>query len=302
MHVSGTVVPMATPTHGTRRAVDFETLAQFTRRLIDAGCDGLFPASSIGEFPNFTTAQNRRVVETVAGAADDSTTVLAGCSDTDVETVLENVEVANEADADAAVVLPPYYLGTTRSGLERFFRIVADESALPVVLYNIPQLTGNRLDVDLVASLADHDAFVGLKDTSGDLTYHHRVITTTDDEFTVFQGATELATASLELGADGLVAGPANVVPEAMVSLYEAHDRGDARTVEQLLRRVVLPLVSATSDLPTASAVKHLVAEAGLDVGEPLPPLPRLTDDERATLSASYSQVRSAVDERLADS
>ena len=291
MNLSGTVVPMATPTHGSQRSVDFESLSQFTNMLIDGGVHGLFPGSSIGEFSSLLREQNRRVVETVADASDDGTTVMAGCCDTSVDGVLNQIDAADSAGADAAVAVSPYYLGTTQTGLERFFRVVADESPLPLLLYNIPQLTGNELTVDLLTSLADQDAIVGVKDTSGDLTYHRRVVTETPDDFAVFQGATQLATASLEVGANGLIAGPANVFPETMTSLYDAYTRGDLGTAQQLMREIVTPLVTATSDVPTAAAMKHLVRLEGLDIGDPLPPLPQLTDEERDALGATYRQV-----------
>ncbi|MDS0282744.1 dihydrodipicolinate synthase family protein [Halomicroarcula sp. S3CR25-11] len=282
---------MATPTHGSDRSVDDEALRQFTRRLVDGGVHGLFPGSSIGEFSSLTTEQNRRVVRTVVEAADGDTTVVAGCCDTSVDAVLANVAAADDAGADAAVVVSPYYLGTTQPGLERFFRAIADESPLPLLLYNIPQLTGNELGVDLLRTLADHDSIVGVKDTSGDLTYHHRVVTETPDDFVVFQGATQLATASLEVGADGLIAGPANVFPGALSTLYDAYSRGDLGVARRLMREVVSPLVSATSGVPTAAATKHLVALDGLDIGEPLPPLPQLTDDEQRALRTTYQRV-----------
>jgi 4-hydroxy-tetrahydrodipicolinate synthase len=300
MDASGIVVPMATPTRGDRYAVDTESLEEFTRHLVDAGVHGLFPGSSIGEFPSLTTEQNRQVVATVAETAGDDATVLAGCCDTSVDTVLGNVAAAADAGADAAVVVSPYYLGTTQPGLERFFRAVADDSPLPLLLYNIPPLTGNELGVDLVASLATHENIVGLKDTSGDLTYHHRIIEQTPPEFLVFQGATGLATASLDLGTDGLIAGPANVFPGAMVRLYEAYDRGDLATARRLMQTVVIPFVSATSDVPTASATKHLVSLAHLDIGGPLPPLPELSHDDRRRLSACHQEISTNLQEYTA--
>jgi len=291
MNLSGTVVPMATPTHGSRRSVDTESLRQFTEQLIDGGVHGLFPGSSIGEFSSLTAAQNQQVVETVAGAANGDTTVMAGCCDTSVDGVLNHIEAADAAGADAAVVVSPYYLGTTQPGLERFFTTIADESSLPLLLYNIPQLTGNELSVDLLGSLAGHDGILGVKDTSGDLTYHHRVVTETPEDFVVFQGATQLATASLEVGADGLIAGPANVFPGALADLYESYTRGDLVAAQQLMREVVTPFVSATSGLPTAAAMKHLVGLDGLAIGEPLPPLPQLTAAEQRALETTYRQM-----------
>ncbi len=291
---------MATPTHGSQRSIDTDALTQFTNRLVDGGVHGLFPGSSIGEFSSLTTAQNRRVVETVVEAAADETTVMAGCCDTSVDDVLDNIEAVDDAGADAAVVVSPYYLGTTQPGLERFFTGIADGSSLPVLLYNIPQLTGNELGVDLVRKLAAHDDIVGLKDTSGDLTYHHRIVTETAEEFAVFQGATGLATASLEVGADGLIAGPANVFPGAMRELYEAYTRESLGEAQRLMREVVTPFVTAISDVPTAAAMKHLVDQHGLDIGEPLPPLPQLTDDERAALTTAYRDISERITKRTA--
>lgn len=298
MNLAGTVVPMATPTRNAGQAVDDTALRKFTRGLVEAGVHGLFPGSSIGEFPSLTAAQNQQVVETVAEVADESTSVLAGCCDTSVGAVLEKVSTAEEAGADAAVVVSPYYLTTTQSGLERFFTTIADQSALPLLLYNIPPLTGNEIGIGLVQRLADHHNIIGLKDTSGDLNYHYRVVSETPDEFLVFQGATELATASLGVGTDGLIAGPANVFPQVMADLYEAYDRGDLTEAQHLMQTVVTPFVGATSDVPTAAALKHLVKVDGLDIGSPLPPLPQLTDEERATLTTAYRRITDQFDKQ----
>jgi 4-hydroxy-tetrahydrodipicolinate synthase len=300
MHLSGTVVPMATPTAGGSGDVDVPTLERFTESLVDAGVHGLFPGSSIGEFSSLTPEQNRTVVETVAAAADGNTTVFAGCGDTSVQGVVDNARAAAAADADVAVVVAPYYLSTTQEGLEAFFTRVADRSPLPLVLYNIPPLTGNAIGLDTVETLAAHEGVVGLKDTSGDLTYHHRLVRRTDDEFAVFQGATELAAASLDLGADGIIAGPANVFPHHLARLYEAHAADDHDAVARLMEHVVAPMVSATADVPSAPAIKHLVAVDGTNIGDALPPLPTLSDAERDRLERAYGSVVDAIEDGLA--
>ncbi|WP_433627671.1 dihydrodipicolinate synthase family protein [Halomicrococcus sp. NG-SE-24] len=301
MDLSGTVVPMATPTDRRSGEIDVSALERFTDSLVQSGVHGLFPGSSIGEFSSLTTEQNRTVIETVAAVADDRVPVFAGCGHTSVDAVVENVQTAAAADADVAVVVTPYYLSTTQNGLDGFFTDVADRSPIPVVLYNIPQLTGNAIEIETVTSLADHRNVVGLKDTSGDLTYHHRVNERTAEEFAVFQGATELAAASLELGSDGIIAGPANVFPEHLARLYEAFESNDHDVVSHIMERIVAPAVSATNDLPTAAAVKHLVAVHEMDIGDPLPPLPTLTESERARLEQSYGRIVDAAENELVE-
>lgn len=290
MDLSGTIVPMATPTNRCSGKIDEKAIERFTHTLIEGGVHGLFPGSSIGEFSSLTREQNRTVIETVSAAAEGSVPVYAGCGGTSVDDVVKNIDAASMAGADIAVVVAPYYLNTTQPGLETFFLTIADHASLPVVLYNIPALTGNELEIQTVETLAEHENIVGLKDTSGDLTYHYRLNDRTDD-FAIFQGATDLATASLELGSDGIIAGPANVFPEHLSRLYDAHEANDYDAVTDLMKHVVAPMVSATNDVPTAAGIKHLVTLHTTDVGDPLPPLPKLTQREQDELERTYERV-----------
>jgi len=292
MRLEGVVCPMPTPTDNGD--IDTRALETYTSHLVNNGIHGLFPCGSIGEFSSLTESQRSQVFETVTAHSGD-TPVLAGCGDTNAANVRSHIEAAAAAGADAAVVVTPYYLSTTQSGLQRFFDTVADDSPLPTILYNIPALTGERLSVDLAAQLADHPNIVGLKDTSGDLTFLYDVIESTPTSFTVFQGASELAIASLDAGADGMIAGPANVFPGAVAQLYNSYRAGDRERAESLMNAVVNPVVSATDDVPTAAAMKYLVGLNGYDIGGPLPPLPELDDAQREMLRQCYESVRATV-------
>lgn len=290
MDIDGTICPMPTPTVDSQPDVAADALRSYTAFLVENGVDGLFPCGSIGEFSSLTAAQRETVTEIVAQTSGD-VPVLAGCGDTSVTAVLDHASAAADAGADAAVVVTPYYLSTTESGLRRFFEAVADSAPLPVVLYNIPALTGEALSRSLVVDLADHENVAGIKDTSGDLTYLYDVIERTPTVFSVLQGATQLSAASLDAGADGMVAGPANVFPNHLSTMFEAARRDDTAAVRELMQSVVHPVVSATADMPTAPAVKHLVSRQGYDIGSALAPLPELTADERARLDACFERV-----------
>jgi len=280
---------MPTPTNG--ESIDTGALESYTSHLVDGGVHGLFPCGSIGEFSSLTREERSGVFETVADASGD-VPVLAGCGDTNVANVRSYVADAADAGADAAVVVTPYYLSTTQKGLHRFFDAVADDSPLPIVLYNIPALTGEGLSLDLIVRLAEHPNIVGIKDTSGDLTFLYDVVTSTPSSFSVFQGASELAIASLDAGADGMIAGPANVFPRAVAQLYDSYRAGDRERAERLMNAVVNPVVSATGDVPTAAAMKYLIGLSGYDIGGPLPPLPELSEAQRDDLRRCFESVR----------
>ncbi|WP_416840374.1 dihydrodipicolinate synthase family protein [Haloferax sp. DFSO52] len=289
MLITGTVVPMVTPTTGRDGTIDERALTHYTEHLVKNGVHGLFPCGSIGEFSSLTAAQRRRVIETVVDAAGD-TPVLAGCGDTSVGAVQEHVKTAADAGADAAVVVTPYYLSTTQRGLVDFYHDIAATTDIPLILYNIPALTGEKLDIETVIELSQHETIVGIKDTSGDSTYHRRLINETPDEFSVLQGSTELAVSSLDTGADGIIAGPANVFPGVLADVYNEHAAGNRDRAVELMNHVVNPILTATSEVPTAAGLKYLLTLTELETGSPLPPLPQLDESERAALRQSYQR------------
>jgi len=281
---------MVTPVSEKDGTVSVDVLRSYTDFLTGAGVHGLFPCGSTGEFPSLTRAQRRTVVEAVAGAADD-VPVLAGCCATDPGRVTTLAEDASEAGADAAVVVTPYYYETTQRSLQSFYEGVADRAPIPVVLYEFPALAGHRFDVDTVLALADHGNVTGLKTSAGDPLRVYEFARRTPEGFSVLPGLPEMTVQALDFGADGAVAGPADVFPAAVTEVYDEYVAGDrARAVERL-NRVVMPLLGAVRSMPTVPALRHLVTRRGFDVGPPLAPLPRLDDEQRCRLDAVYDRV-----------
>lgn len=285
---------MITPTTGRVGDVDVDALGSYTEFLVEGGVHGLFPCGSIGEFSSLTREQRHTVIETVVDAADDRP-VIAGCGGTSVGGVVRNIDDASEAGADAAVVVTPYYLNTTQDGMREFYETVADRSTLPILLYNIPHLTGHSIAPETVAALAEDGTFIGIKDSSGNFGYHYRLLETTPDSFTVIQGISGLAVTSLDSGGDGMISGPANVFPTILSDIYDSYRAGNRERAVRLMNEVTNPIVSVFGSMPTASALKHLVGLAGHDVGPPLLPLPELTDEQQTTLTQRYEAVVDSV-------
>ncbi|MDX1747673.1 MAG: dihydrodipicolinate synthase family protein, partial [Halobacteriales archaeon] len=270
-----------------------EVLQSFTEFLVEGGVHGLFPCGSIGEFSSMTREERATVIETVVDSAGGRP-VIAGCGGTAVGDVLDYIDDAADAGADAAVVVTPYYLTTTDAGMLDFYDAVAADSALPIVLYNIPPLTKHSLDVETVAEMADREAFVGIKDSSGNINYINELVAAVPDDFAVVPGVSALQVAALDGGADGAVTGVANIFPAALSAIHDAHRAGDRDRAVELLNDVAIPLAGAITSMPTASAIKYLVRVAGFDVGPPLPPLPELTDGQSSTLKQRYEQALDA--------
>lgn len=290
MELSGAIPPLVTPTTDDRSEVDTEALSSFTRFLVDGGVHALFPCGSIGEFSSLTRTQRSTVIEIVADNAGE-TPVLAGCGGTSVGEVRNFISDAATSGADAAVVVTPYYLDATDDGLVTFYERIADETPLPIILYDIPPLTGNELTVAAVEDLATRPNIIGIKDSTGDFTHHQELIESTPNSFHVLQGLAECAIPSLDVGADGFVAGPANVYPNTVSRTYEAYQRGERAQAVELWQTVVNPVVAATKPLATATGLKHLLRCRGHDVGAPFPPLSLPSKAQRDRLQRCHDRV-----------
>lgn len=291
MQLEGLVPPMVTPTADRRGTVDTDALGSLVTHLREGGVDGLFPLGSTGEFTSLPRDQRRVAVETVVDASGNLP-VVVGCGGTSVAAVRGHVETATEAGADAAVVVTPYYLPTTDEGLGAFYETVADEASIPILLYAIPSLAGQHLPVDLVADLVDHPDILGIKDSTGDLSYHARLLDRVGDDCVVFQGASHLLAPALDLGADGGTPSIANVLPERVSRIFASHREGDHAATYDLMREVIYPYSTATESVAAhPMALKHLLERAGVPAGPPVLPLPELTGRQRETLDAYYEHV-----------
>src|SRR5207245_9073120 len=162
--LEGIIAPMATAiTHDEK--IDAKTTRTLVDFLIDGGIDGLFPLGTSGEFALFDREERKNVIETVVDQTNDRVPVLAGVSDPSLENVLAFAKDAEEAGADAIVATPPYYYTTSDDGLFRHFETIARKSGLPLVVYNIPELTHSLVPPIVVQRLAEQQLMVGMKST-----------------------------------------------------------------------------------------------------------------------------------------
>ncbi len=297
MDIHGSAVPMATPSERSGE-IRTDELAEFTDYLISEGSDALMPLGTTGEFPNYSREQRATAIRVVADTA--SVPVLAGCGGTNVPDVVQYVDDAVDAGADVAAVVTPYYHRAPSSGLREFFEAVADEASIPILLYHIPQVTGQDLPPETVATLADHENIVGIKDSSGDFAYHYQLIEQTPDSFDVIQGCTDHNPLSLGAGGAGMISATSNVFPGVMREIYAAHEAGDADRVLELTLGVVTPFRLCFSEVSVPAAIKYCVGLRGIDVGQPVAPLETLSSSEERMLEETFEAVNANA-ERLLD-
>ncbi|WP_254522683.1 dihydrodipicolinate synthase family protein [Natrinema caseinilyticum] len=284
----GITCPMVTPFDDG--SIDDSALVDLLEHLHDGGIDAVFPCGTTGEFPSLTADEQRRVLETTVDNA--AVPVVAGAAATSIGETVAAVDRAAAAGADAAVIVTPYFTtANAPAGNRRFLEAVLDEASLPVLLYNIPQCTGQRIEPETVAAVADHERAIGIKDSSGDLASFQTVLRETPDEFLCLQGYDALLVPALRMGADGGVNALSNVVPSVLNEAFEhaADERG-----RDLQRDAIAPLFDACTTHDFAPATKTALAHRDVVPSDEVrPPLVSVDD-------AGTETIGDAVDAALA--
>ncbi|MFD1565717.1 4-hydroxy-tetrahydrodipicolinate synthase [Haloarchaeobius amylolyticus] len=287
----GITCPMVTPFDD--RSIDEAALTDLLAHLQEGGIDAVFPCGTTGEFPSLTVDEHRRVVEVTVDHAE--VPVVAGAAATNIDETVAAIDRAAAAGADAAAIVAPYFTtANAPEGNQQFFEAVLDEASLPVLLYNIPQCTGQRIEPETVAAVAERDGAVGIKDSSGDLEYFLSVLEGTPDDFLCLQGYDALLVPALRMGADGGINALSNVVPEV---LHEAFERAEEDRGRQLQRDAIAPLFEACTTYDFAPATKTALAERDvIPSDEVRPPLVAVDDDGRETIGDALEDALAVAD------
>lgn len=228
-----------------QQQVDTDTLARHVKFLSEAGVHGVVCMGSTGEAVHLTEEERQLVIRTARKTIDDlgsKAKVIAGCSQESVQGTVHLIEQAKEAGAEYAMVLPPsYFLGWASNRtdvLVSFFTKVADQSPLPIVIYNFPGVT-QQMDTpeETVVELAGHSNIVGIKCTDGNVGKAAYVCGQTDSKtFTLMSGSADAFLPFLSVGAQGCVPGFANVAPRMIVRLFDLYTNQRADQWEEIQR------------------------------------------------------------------
>ena len=280
----GLMPAMVTP-FDEREEVDLGATEAAIERFIEAGVSGISPLGSTGEASHLTADERKRFAEEIVRIVGGRVPLVVGVGATGTRETVELARHAEEVGTDAVLVVSPFYWKVGEEGLFQHFATVAESVDIPVVVYNLPMLTGIDLSPSLIGRLAsEYPNVVGIKDTVTE--YNHLVgvlqeVKPARPDFSVLCGWEDLILPSLLAGADGSICAFANVAPELFVGLIEAAQSGDLTRAAELHRRVLnLVILGAHSD-PPMGAIKLAMRRLGVPISPTVrgPALPA-TDEE----------------------
>lgn len=262
-------------------SLDLDGAVTLAAHLVDNGNDGLVVSGTTGESPTTSDEEKERLLRAVVEAVGDRAPVVAGVGTNDTHHTVELARAAEKAGASGLLAVTPYYNKPPQTGLLAHFRAVADATALPLMLYDIPGRTATALETETIVRLAGHPRVVAVKDAKGDLGATSWVLARTDLAY--YSGDDVATLPLLAVGGVGVVGVPTHLFGErtrAMVAAYDAGDPARARA----LHRGLLPAFTGFFRTQGVILAKAALRLAGLPGGPVRSPLVDATDAQVATL------------------
>ena len=282
---AGMSVAMTTPFKNGK--VDFDRLTEQVEFQIEAGTTALVPVGTTGESPTLSHDEHRQVIRAVVKAAAGRIKVMAGTGSNSTAEAIELTRFAEEAGADAALLVGPYYNKPMQEGFYQHFKAVAESVGIPLCVYNIPGRTGKAIDSETIIRMAEIKNIGMVKEATGSMDNASKIIAATD--LTVLSGDDSLTLPFMSLGAEGAVSVIGNFIPREATALCTAMLEGrldEARALHRRLFPLCRDMLSlATNPIPVKAALCLL----GRDTGELRLPLTPLDEASMKKLTKSLA-------------
>jgi 4-hydroxy-tetrahydrodipicolinate synthase len=282
--LSGVLAALVSPLHKDGSA-DEAGIKRLVEHVISGGVHGMLPLGSTGEGASLGERTRSQILRCVVEASAGRVPVICGVAQPNLEAARSEVAAASRLGAHAALVAPPFYYPTDQATVKAFYRGLAAESRIPLLLYNIPQFTKVFTEPATVAELAREGTIAGIKDSSRDFEYFENVCVATRDlpRFRIFTGSDSMLLASLVMGGSGTICGAANIAPGWVVRVYDDFVRGDWKAARKH-QDALIELVMAVRAGVFPAAIKAALHLQGICQPWPAPPVAAYDDAATARL------------------
>lgn len=278
---SGVCTALVTPF--LKDSINYPMLEQLLRRQYDAGIRALVICGTTGESATLTDEEKLTMFRYAKKSMPEDLRIIAGTGSNSTVHAIALSQAAQDAGADALLVVSPYYNKATPEGLYLHYAAIASSVQIPVILYNVPSRTGVDIPVEVYRRLSQIPNIAGVKEASSDIRKLARIRSQCPDHFTVWCGNDDLAVAAMALGAKGLISVVSNIEPEITGSMIGAALDGDFDTATAL-QLSLLPLIDALFQEVNPIPVKAAMAMIGYDCGSCRMPLCSPSEETSALL------------------
>lgn len=283
---AGSHVALITP-FSTDFSIDEPELRALLRWHLSEGTDGIVALGTTGEASVLSDEERAQVIRACVEEVGGKIPITVGVGSIDPRTAISNARAACRLGADACMVVTPPYVKPPQRGLVQYFKAVADECELPILLYNVPGRTGVDMRPETIAEASQHPRIVGVKEATGDISRVKPIVRDAAPGFLVLGGDDAAARELTLAGGHGVVSVTANVAPRLMASVIAAARVSDASQASMIDKNLGL-LHSALFIESNPIPVKYALARMG-KIGTPTMRLPlvELATEHHAALDAA---------------
>ena len=285
---TGAATALITPL--TEDGIDYAAFERLINWQIEEGINALVVAGTTGEASTLSDDEHRDAIAFASKIAAGRVPVIAGTGSNDTEYALDLTRCACEAGADAVLSVTPYYNKATQKGLYQMYTRIADESTVPVILYNVPSRTGVNIAPKTYEALAEHPNIVGIKEANGDISKIVETMARVRGRLDLYSGNDDQIVPLMALGGKGVISVLSNVLPRETVELCNRFFRGDiagAAEMQCRYHRLIDALFSEVNPIP----VKAAMAAMGYCEDYLRLPLTSMEDNTRANLLDAMREV-----------
>ncbi len=258
---TGVATALITP-FGPDGGVDYAAFEKLIQWQIEQGVDGLVIAGTTGEGPTLSDEEHRRVFEVAMAASEHKVAMIAGTGSNHTDYAISLTEYASELGYDGMLVVTPYYNKATQAGLVKMYTEIADHSAAPLVLYNVPSRTGVNIEPATYAALADHPMIGAIKEASGNMSKLVETRALVGDKLALYSGNDDQIVPIMAMGGQGVISVLSNVAPKQTREICTRMFEGDVAGAAAL-QCELLPLINALFSEVNPIPVKAAMAALG---------------------------------------
>ncbi|MFW6022454.1 MAG: 4-hydroxy-tetrahydrodipicolinate synthase [Halanaerobiaceae bacterium] len=263
--------------------VDLTKARELVRYLVDNGSDGIVVLGTTGEVPTLSNEEKKKVLETVVDEVGDRAVIVAGTGSYSTSDSIEMTREAEKIGVDGVMLVTPYYNKPPQSGLYNHFKMIAEVTSLPVLLYNVPGRTSRNIEPETVLKLSKIDNIIAIKEASGDLNQVSTLIRILPDDFYVYSGDDNLILPILSLGGQGVVSVASHLVGNDIKKMIREFKDGNIKKAAEMnknLGKIFNAIFITTNPIPVKAALQFM----GMNMGSVRPPLIDINQEEKDAL------------------
>ncbi len=271
-------------------SVDYEKAQELALYLIENGSDGLVISGTTGESPTLTSEEKLNLFKTVKDAVGNKATVIGGTGNYCTNESIELTKKAEKTGINGCMLVGPYYNKPPQEGLFRHFKAIAENTSLPVIVYNVPSRTACNIEAETIIRLSAIKNIVAVKEASGNFEQIAKISQETDDDFLIYSGDDSMTLPILALGGTGVISVASHVAGKEIAEMIKGYKNGNVSKAKDLHLKL-MPLFKALFMTTNPIMVKAAVNLKGLNVGGLRLPLISATEEQINKLKKVMEEV-----------